>query len=101
MDRATRAGYELGLGAEQVKLVEGKELYYTLYLHPTSMRWRQGTGWPWLIYAYEPAKRPYAQNYTITWTMPRFRGDPVEKAPTTPPPATTPDVPADSCTMKR
>lgn len=49
------------------------------------MRWRQGTGWPWVIYAMSPAMATYAQNYTITVDNASVSAEiPVEKAPSNP-----------------
>lgn len=92
------AGYDSASAQNKVKLVEGKYYDYTLYLQPNLYEVEgRGTGWPWVIYAYEPGKATYAQNYTITVDNASVSAEiPVEKAPSNPTGLPYTDVAADS-----
>ncbi len=46
--------------------MEGKYYDYTLYLQPNLYEVEAGHRLALVIYAYEPGKATYAQNYTIT-----------------------------------
>ena len=60
------AGYDSVTAADKVKLEEGKYYDYTIYLQPNLYEVEAGHKLALVIYAYEPGKASYSQNYTIT-----------------------------------
>ena len=79
------AGYDSASAQNKVKLVEGKYYDYTLYLQPNLYEVEAGHRLALVIYAYEPGKATYAQNYTITVDNASVSAEiPVEKAPSNP-----------------
>lgn len=60
------AGYDSASAATKVKLEEGKYYDYTLYLQPNLYEVKEGHTLALVIYAYEPGKANYTQNYSIT-----------------------------------
>lgn len=91
------AGYDSASAQNKVKLVEGKYYDYTLYLQPNLYEVEAGHRLALVIYAYEPGKATYAQNYTITVDNASVSAEiPVEKAPSNPTGLPYTDVAADS-----
>ena len=60
------AGYDSASADTKVNLEEGKYYDYTLYLQPNLYEVEAGHTLALVIYAYEPGKASYSQNYTIT-----------------------------------
>lgn len=60
------AGYDSASAATKVNLKEGQFYNYTLYLQPNLYEVKAGHELALVIYAYEPGKASYSQNYTIT-----------------------------------
>ena len=60
------AGYDSASAATKVSLKEGQYYDYTLYLQPNLYEVEAGHSLALVVYAYEPGKAAYTQNYTIT-----------------------------------
>lgn len=60
------SGYASSTATDKVKLVEGKNYDYTLYLQPNLYEVEAGHKLALVIYAWEPGMAQYSQNYTIT-----------------------------------
>lgn len=80
------AGYDSASAATKVKLEEGKYYDYTLYLQPNLYEVEAGHKLALVLYAYEPGKASYKQNYSITVDNASVCATiPVDKLPTTQP----------------